>query len=162
MKRDWGNRRSMLALGAILSMGLGAPALADNDVGCGIGTRFMEGQSGLVAHVLASCTNAYTLQSVSLTFNMFGCDSKGKVTADAELRRFAAANIDQLARDVARGEGEALSAFAYLLGVPTAQQGAFGAFTQVHFVELFPNEGVTSNEMIDAFYHLIDEHRVEG
>ena len=157
------NRRSALALGALLALGLGAaPALADNDVGCGLGTNFMKGKSGLAAHVLASCTNAYTLQSVSLTFNLFGCDSNGQVTADAELRRFAAANIDQLARDVARGEGEALAAFAHLLGVPSEQQGSFGAFTQAHFVDLFPNDGVTSNQMVDAFYHLLDAQRVEG
>src|SRR5215475_3406372 len=97
----WAKRCSMIALGAVLGV-WAAPAHADNDVGCGIGTKFMAGKSGLGAHVLASCTNAYTLQSVSLTFNMFGCDSKGKVTVDAELRKFAAANIDQLARDVAR------------------------------------------------------------
>lgn len=159
MKRNWATRASLIALGAFLALGLGAPAHADNDVGCGIGTKFMEGQSGLVSHVLASCTNAYTLQSVSLTFNLFGCDSTGKVTADAELRKFAASNIDQLARDIARGEGEALAAFAHLLAVPADQQGAFGSFTQAHFVDLFPNDGVTSNEMIDAFYRLLDETR---
>jgi len=151
-----------LALGGILGLGLSAPALADNDVGCGIGTQFMEGREGLAYHVLASCTNAYTLQSVSLTFNLFGCDSTGKVTADAQLRKFAAANLDQLARDVARGEGEALSAFAHLLQVPVEQQGAFGAFTQAHFVDLFPNESVDSNQMIDAFYRLLDVPHVEG
>ena len=162
MKRNWGTRGSLIALGAFLALGLGAPAHADNDVGCGIGTNLMKGKSGLVSHVLASCTNAYTLQSVSLTFNMFGCDSKGKVTADAELRKFAATNIDQLARDMARGEGETLAAFAELLAVPADQQAAFGSFTQAHFLDLFPNDGVTSNEMVDAFYRLLDASRVEG
>lgn len=150
-------RRLSLALGAFAALGLGSPALADNDVGCGIGTNLMKGREGLLYHVLASCTNAYTFQSVSLTFNMFGCDSTGKVTADAELRKFAAANLDQLARDMARGEGETLGAFAHLLQVPAEQQGAFGAFAQDHFVDLFPNDGVTSNEMIDAFYRLLAE-----
>ncbi len=163
MKRIWGNRFATLALGTLLGLALGpVPALADNDVGCGIGTKLMEGREGLVPHVLASCTNGYTLQSVSLTFNMFGCDSKGKVTVDAQMRRFAAANLDQLARDVARGEGETLEAFAHLLGVPSEQRAAFGAFTQAHFVALFPHEGVTSNEMIDSFYGLLDEHRADG
>jgi hypothetical protein len=158
MKMNRGPRRFALALGALLALGA-SPALADNDVGCGLGTKFMEGKTGLVSHVLASCTNAYTLQSVSLTFNMFGCDGTGKVTADADLRKFAANHIDQLARDIARGEGESLSAFAHLLALPAEQHGAFGAFTQAHFVDLFPNDGVTSNEMIDAFYRLLDEQR---
>lgn len=163
MKKNRRSLRSMLALAAGLGLSFTAgPALADNDVGCGIGTQFMEGREGLVSHVLASCTNAYTLQSVSLTFNLFGCDSTGKVTADAQLRKFAAANMDQLARDVARGEGETLAAFAHLLQIPAEQHGAFGAFTQAHFVDLFPNQSVDSNQMIDAFYRLIGAPRVEG
>lgn len=158
MRIRWGVRCCTLALGAFVTLGLGAgPALADNDVGCGIGTTLMKGKEGLAFHVLASCTNAYTLQSVSLTFNMFGCDSNSKVTVDAELRKFAAANLDQLARDMARGEGETLSAFALLLDVPAEEQGAFGAYTQAHFVDLFPHDGVTSNEMIDTFYRLLGE-----
>jgi hypothetical protein len=161
MKTQWANRCAAMALGAVLGL-WAIPAHADNDVGCGIGTKFMAGKSGLVSHVLASCTNAYTLQSVSLTFNLFGCDGSGKVTADAELRKFAAANIDQLARDVARGEGETLAAFAHLLGVPAEQEASFGGFTQAHFVDLFPTESVDSNQMVDAFYGLIGVTRIEG
>lgn len=157
-------RKMLLGLG-VVALGLGwmaAPALADNDVGCGLGTQLMEGQEGLVPHMLASCTNGATFQSVSLTFNAFGCDSTGAVTADAELRKFAASHIDQLARDVARGEGEALAAFAHALQVPAQQHEAFGAFAQAHFVELFPHQSVDSNQMIDAFYRLLGEHAVQG
>jgi hypothetical protein len=144
-----GIRLSALALGVLLGSGLGTPALADNEVGCGIGTRLMQGKTGLFPHLLASCTNGYTLQSVSLTFNAFGCDTTGAVTADAELRKFAAANIDQLSRDAARGEGESLSALAYLLQLPAEEHGAFGLFVRDHFVELFPNQDVSSNEVLE-------------
>lgn len=150
-----GRRIAGLVLGGLLAFSA-APALADNDVGCGLGTNLMEGKDGLVSHVLASCTNAYTLQSVSLTFNLFGCDSTGTVTVDAQLRKFAASNIDELSRDFARGEGETLAAFAHLLQVPAEQQDAFGGFAQSHFVELFPHPEVDSNEMIDAFYGLLE------
>lgn len=155
-----GMRLSAMALGVLLALGFGTPVLADNDVGCGIGTNFMQGKSGLFPHILASCTNGYTFQSVSLTFNWFGCDSTGTVTADAELRKFAAANIDQLSRDAARGEGESLSALAHLLQVPAEQHGAFGLFARDHFVELFPHQDVSSNEMIDALYRLLVEQPV--
>ncbi len=161
MRMIRGLRSALLAAALGLAL-VAAPALADNDVGCGIGTKFMEGKEGLVSHVLASCTNAYTLQSVSLTFNLFGCDGTGPVTADAQLRKFAASHIDQLARDVARGEGEALAAFAHLLQLPVELHGTFGEFTQIHFTELFPGESVDSNEMIDAFYRLLGEHAVQS
>jgi hypothetical protein len=155
-------RCSALALGVALGLVIGVPAFADNDVGCGIGTKLMEGREGLVPHLLASCTNGYTGQSVSITFNSFGCDSTGPVTVDAQLRKFAAANIDQLSRDAARGEGESLSALAYLLQVPAEQHEAFGLFAREHFVELFPHQDVSSNELIDALFRLLDEQRVQG
>lgn len=136
-------------------------ALADNDVGCGIGTTLMEGRSGLAAHALASWTNGSTGNSVSLTFNSFGCDSSGTVTADAQLRKFSATNIDQLAYDAARGEGETLAAFGHLLGVRESQREAFASFTQAHFETLFPSAHVDSNEMIDAFYGLLRE-QIQG
>lgn len=162
MYRKQGIRFSALALGVLLALWLGTPALADNDVGCGIGTRLFEGKTGLMPHLLASCTNGYTLQSVSLTFNSFGCDSTGAVTADAELRKFAAAHIDQISRDAARGEGESLSALAYLLQLPAEQHDAFGLFVRDHFVELFPNQHVSSSEVLDSLYRLLDEQRVQG
>jgi len=162
MHHKGGIRFSALALGVLLGLGLGTPALADNDVGCGIGTRLMEGKTGLVPHVLASCTNGYTLQSVSLTFNMFGCDSTGAVTADAELRKFAAAHIDQISRDAARGEGESLSALASLLQLPAEEHDAFGLFMRDHFVELFPHQDISSSEVLDALYRLLDEQPVQG
>ena len=152
-----------LALLVLMALPLASgAALADNDVGCGLGTQLMEGQEGLMPHIAASCINGATMASVSLVLNMFGCDSTGTVTADAQLRKFGAAHIDQLARDVARGEGEALSAFAHLLGVPEARQGVFAAFAQSHFAELFPLADVDSNQMIDAFYQLLDEQRIQG
>jgi hypothetical protein len=97
-----------------------------------------------------------------LTFNLFGCDSTGAVTVDAELRKFAAANIDQLSRDAARGQGESLSALAHLLQVPAEQHAAFGLFTQGHFVELFPHQDVSSNEVLDSLYRLLGEQLVQG
>lgn len=157
MKRIGSLSKAALGLlaGLVAGLGLGAPALADNDVGCGVGTMIMEGKQGLLPHLAASCTNGMTFQSISITFGFLGCDATGKVTADAELRKFAAANIDRIARDVARGEGEALEVVAHLLQVGETTRPAFYAYTQAHFETLFPDEGTTSNEMLDSLYRLL-------
>ena len=144
-----------LLLGIAISLGMGAPALADNDVGCGVGTMVMEGKEGLVPKLAASCTNGMTFQSISITFGLINCNGKDKVTADAELRKFAAANIDRLARDVARGEGESLEVVAHLLQVNEAARPAFFTYTQAQFEALFPDADTTSNEMIDSLYRLL-------
>ena len=144
-----------LLLGIAISLGMGAPALADNDVGCGVGTMIMEGQEGLVPKLAASCTNGMTFQSISITFGLLNCNGRDTVTADAELRKFAAANIDRLARDVARGEGETLEVVAHLLQVDEPARPAFFAYTQAHFEVLFPSADTTSNEMLDSLYRLL-------
>ncbi|MDJ0787781.1 MAG: DUF3015 family protein [Myxococcota bacterium] len=153
--------KALLSLVAAVLLA-GAPALADNDVGCGVGTTVWEGQSGLFPKLCASFTNGMTFQSVSITFGILGCDGRGTVTADAELRRFAAANIDRLARDVARGEGETLDALGHLLQVPEVERPDFARFAQAHFLSLFPTAETQSNDMVDALYRIIEDQAVQG
>jgi len=144
-----------IALVLLLALAPAGVALADNDIGCGVGTQMMKGQKGLAAKLLGSFTNGLTFQSISITFGVMGCNGRGTVTADAELRKFAAGNFDRLARDMANGEGETLAAFAMLLGVRAEDHAAFGAFAQSHFGELFPSELTTAEQMLGSLDALL-------
>jgi hypothetical protein len=138
-------------------------AVADNDIGCGVGTQIMEGQSGLPAKVLGSFINGLTFQSISLTFGLVNCDGQGTVTADAsemKLRHYASQNFDRLAEDMARGEGERLEAVAYLLDVQASDRAAFRSLTQQNFEELFPHDQVTVGEMLDSLDSLLSRDSV--
>ena len=137
-----------IALALVLALATAGTAYADDDIGCGVGTQIMAGQKGLVPHLLGSFTNGLTFQSISLTFGLMGCDAGDTVTADAELRKFAAGNLDRLARDMANGEGETLAAFGMLFGVSAEHQVRFAALVQSHFGELFPHEATTAGEML--------------
>jgi hypothetical protein len=141
------------AVGAIL--GAGSAALADNDVGCGVGTMVMEGESGVGYKLLASCTNHITFQSVSVTFGLINCDGQGTVTA--QLNHFTGSNFDRLAADMATGEGETLAAFSVLLEVAPADRESFNAFTQAHFAELFPEDTTRAGEMLDTLDRLLHQ-----
>jgi hypothetical protein len=151
-------RMVMAGVAAVAAIGVYAgAAIADNDVGCGVGTQVWEGQKGLLPKLGASCTNGLTFQSISITFGLLNCNGRDTVTADAELRKFAAANIDRLARETARGEGETLEAFASLLGVTESDRPLFGRWAQSHFDELYPHSRTTSGEMLDAMHRLLAE-----
>lgn len=133
-------------------------ALADNDVGCGVGTMVLEGKKGLPAKLAASCINGVTFQSISITFGLINCNGKDEVTADAsdmKLRHYASQNFDRLVEDMAKGHGESLDAFAYLLGVDEPDRMAFSTFTQRHFEELFPHPQVTVGEVLNSLDRLL-------
>lgn len=49
-----------LALAALLAAG-SSVAMADNDVGCGVGTQVWAGQKGVVPKILAATTNGILL-----------------------------------------------------------------------------------------------------
>lgn len=142
-----------LAPTVALALVVGVPfqaALADDDIGCGVGTTIMEGENGLIPHLLGSFTNGLTFQSISLTLGVMGCDTNDTITADAQLRKFASGNIDRLSRDMALGGGESLDAFAALLGVAPEDRPTFGRTVQASFGELFPADTTTVGEMLDA------------
>jgi len=153
MERTGGTIRWLAAAGAF-GLVLGAPfqaALAgDDDVGCGVGTTIMAGESGLVSHLLASFTNGMTFQSISLTLGVMGCDANDTITADAQLRRFASGNVDRLSREMAMGRGESLDVLASLLGVAVEDRATFGQVVQANFGVLFPSDTTTVGEMLDS------------
>lgn len=124
-------------------------ASADPDIGCGPGTQIWRGSKGIPPKVLGATTNgSFGLQTFGITFGTIGCHAGGTVTADARVRAFTAANIDPLARDMARGEGEALASLAHLMGIAEGDRPAFGALVKGHFAELFPSDDVESSEVL--------------
>jgi len=88
--------------------------------GCGLGSiaaKEFSWDNGFV-QISASTTNGtYGNQTISMTIGISNCDD-GLLTQqlNAEQEVFVGANLAQLSKDVARGEGEYVSAFADLLG----------------------------------------------
>ena len=145
--------KAILLAAALIFAPLSA-AQADNDIGCGVGTEIFKGQAGPVQKILASWTNGITFQSISITFGILNCGSlNDTITASAQTRHFAAANIDALARDAAMGRGESLDTLAALLEIEDTD--AFGQFAQTNYDALFPTATVTSEELLVSLDRLM-------
>ena len=71
-----------------------------------------------------------------------------KHSEQQKAKQFAAANLDRLKEDMARGGGEHLTAFAYLLGIKESHQTEFFAVTKQNYPMLFGSEETTSDEML--------------
>lgn len=138
-----------LSLAPAVALFVAGAALADPDVGCGAGTQVWEGNAGVAPKVLAATTNgSFGNQTFGITFGTLDCNQGGTVTVDAQLRMFADANLDRLAREMAQGEGEVLDALAHLLGIADADRAAFGRFTKAHFAEIFGGVEATSTDVL--------------
>ena len=72
------------------------------------------------------------------------------MTADARVQIFTVANLDRLARDMAQGGGEALDAFASLLGIRAEDKPAFFRLTQARFADLYAGDAVTAGAMLTS------------
>ncbi len=152
----------LLVLMALLLVPAGA-AFADPDIGCGPGTQIWQGNSGVAPKVLGATTNgSFGLQTFGITFGTLGCNQGGTVTADARLQHFAAGNLDRLAEDMSRGEGEALETFALLMGIEDTHRPAFYRFTQAHFAEIFASEELTEVEAIASLTALMARDETLG
>lgn len=137
-------------------LGLSATAMAEAPGGpnCGWGNMLMKGQSGLGAHVIASLTNG---TSGNATFGMTtgtnGCSADGTLTYGG--KSLIGAVMDEFSEDVARGDGEALSAVAVALGINEADRAAFKQVMHDNFTTLFPSSEVTAEQVSDRVIELM-------
>jgi hypothetical protein len=111
---------------------------ADSGAGCGLGQTLFAGKSGLAPHVLAATTNGTSSnQLFGLSFDSLGCNGESVITAEYQRNLYVAGNMDNLATDAAKGQGEHLQALAELLAIESQDQAAFYQLTQSRFDTLF-------------------------
>ena len=142
--------KKMLAVAVLAALPFSA-ALADQDIGCGVGTQIMKGQKGLVFRVLGATTNAsFGNQTFGITSGTLGCAQAGLVNSDVRRTMFAATNVDQLSAEIAAGEGETVTTLAALYHVEAADLPRFVALAQARHAQLFPNADVTTGQVLAA------------
>ena len=142
-----------LIAGAIL---LGASSMAFAQPGCGVGAMIWKGQSGAAPHILAATTNGtFGNQTFGMTTGILGCDTNEAVKS---LAMYMDSNIDKIARDMSRGEGENLETLAVLLGVEASDRDAFRQTMQNNFASVFPSSETTSDEAVTAIVAVLESH----
>jgi hypothetical protein len=116
-----------------------AQQAADN-TGCGLGTILWgnKADNSVMSQSLQATTNGiFGNQTFGITSGTLGCEQPRNVASNDRLMEFAVANMDNLARDIARGEGESLETLAELLDVPASGRGEFYAGLLGSFGDIF-------------------------
>jgi hypothetical protein len=113
--------------------------------GCGLGSMAFGSQPGGI-QILASTTNGILgNQTFGITFGTSNC---GPGMLAQGTKSFVEANREVLAKDIARGEGEAIGALTIINRC--ADSRAVGAALQSRFGAIFPSEQASNDAVTGA------------
>lgn len=145
-----------LILAASMAMASSA-SFAATDAGCGLGSVLWEGQEGIAPNVLAATTNGTSgNQTFGMTTGTLGCDNSSSKGFMA-MNKFLDSNIDKVARDMSRGQGEALEGLASVMGITEQDKGAFFAVSKANFDRIFSASEVTRAQMVESLAAVMRE-----
>jgi hypothetical protein len=145
-----------LIIASSLLMSTSVLADAPGSQSCGWGNMLFAGQSGTPSHVLAATTNTSTgNNTIGMTFGTNGCSTKGTLTYGGKEMVNVSMIMDEFSEDVARGDGEALTAVAVSLGVQESDRELFKATLHNNFNELFPSADATTEHVVSTMFTLM-------
>jgi hypothetical protein len=152
-------KRFMLAL-VLISL-IAIPAMScfaanKENTGCGLGYLIMKGNDGLLIQVLAVTTNGtFANQTFGITSGTLECEKPGRFVSREKLNEYIADNMDNLANDIARGQGEYLNTLAVLMEVPEGSRTGFYSKLQDNFSQIYPSTEVTSIDVLNNIESLM-------
>jgi hypothetical protein len=141
---------SLLSLSLVL---IAVPSWAQNYgmAGCGLGALAFPNDNDKVSQVLAATTNGtFGTQTFGITSGTSECTEDGRIRSERAQEAFAEVNFESLAQEMAKGQGEHLTAFAHLLGCSADSLNEFGRLTQRHYTQIFSHGTLTALDLVDA------------
>lgn len=126
------------------------------NTGCGVGTMIMKGHDGLLFQVLAVTTNGILgNQTFGITTGTVDCKKATSFAMNERLNIYVSENMDNLANDIARGQGEYLNTLAVLLEVPETGRTTFYSKLQNNFGAIYTSSNVTSVDVLNTIEALM-------
>lgn len=150
--------KKILITAALLTVSSTAMASAPGGPNCGWGNMLFKGQAGTPSHIMASLTNGSTGNATfGMTFGTNGCSTSGALTYGGKEMVDVSMIMDEFTEDVARGDGEALTAVAVSMGVEEHDRANFKRTLHTNFDRMFPSENVTTEEVVATMFTVMEE-----
>lgn len=114
------------------------------DCGCGLGRELIGEKQGLAWDLLGTLLNGtFGNQTFGMTSGTLGCDTGGKIAMNEKVDIFVADNMDNLAIDIASGQGESLDALAEIAMISGDNKEVFFSALQNNFDQIYPTDTVS-------------------
>lgn len=144
---------ALLASSSVLAEAPGGP-------NCGWGNMLFEGQSGTPSHIVASTTNGSTGNATfGMTSGTNGCSTKGTLTYGGKEMIDVSMFMDEFSEDVARGDGEAITAVAVSLNIKAEDRDTFKQAMHNNFDKLFPSSDVTTEHVVSNMFEVMHANK---
>lgn len=143
-------KKLVMMLSAMLMASAGYSATIRDNCGCGIGTMALGDKEPTVISQLAAtflngiCGN----QTFGISSGTLECEPAPSVASNERVKEFVDGNMDQLAMDIATGQGESLYSLADLMGVPPKDRADLYAKLQKNFDTIFTAHDVSSDDVV--------------
>jgi hypothetical protein len=141
-----------VVVASLLVAGVAFAGQATGNTGCGLGTMLFKNNAdnSVLLQAFQSTTNViFGNQTFGITSGTSDCAQPKNFVSNERATEFMAANMDNLAKDIARGRGETLDAFAELMGVPAEKRPEFYSSLQSGFTRIYTSHEVQMASVMD-------------
>ncbi|MCL1910810.1 MAG: DUF3015 domain-containing protein [Leptospirales bacterium] len=127
---------------------LTSSVFAADNIGPGLGRVLLKGNRGKVMELLGTFLNGLCGNGTfAITTGTLGYQNGAAIGMNEEVKTFVAQNMDGLATDIAKGEGEYLDALGVLVQVE--DKVAFNSKMKANFRNIYTAYGLTSDEVAE-------------
>lgn len=133
-----------LFIGIIMIISAASAFAGDSSSGCGLGWQVAPNTS-LVSSFTRVLVNATASNTIAMTLGTSGCAKHSIVYNEVQGIHFAEANMNELAIEMASGNGEVVQGFASVFGCQNSQ--VFGSMVQSKYESILPSEKTSGVEL---------------
>ncbi|MFW5860878.1 MAG: DUF3015 family protein [Spirochaetota bacterium] len=142
----------------VAAVSISEAGVVRNNAGCGLGSMAFGDKDGLLFQLLASSTNGICgNQTFGMTSGTLGCAPMKGIVSNEKINNYVADNMDNLATDIAKGQGEYLNTLAVLMDVPENDRTQLYTKLQSNFSKIYTSENVTSEEIVQNISKVTDK-----
>ena len=135
----------------VVSIFLSGSAVFADNIGPGLGRVLLQGQRGKVMELLGTCLNAtFANGTFAITTGTLGYHDGATIGMNEEVKSFIARNMDNLATDMAKGDGEYLDTLATLMKVENKTE--FNSKMKANFSNIYTSYGVSADQVTENIY----------
>jgi hypothetical protein len=125
--------------------------------GCGLGSMLLGNEPGMIQILVLTLNSIAYNQTFGISSGTLNCEKNPtKFVSNPQLTQFVSANLDSLAKEIAKGEGETLNTLTELAGISSDKKSATFLKLQANFSTIFPSEKVEGPEVVDQIIKILN------